>query len=227
MKHLMRFNLIEILLTVAVIAFGVSVILGMLPRGLLMTREAGVESYASEIIDQMAGFFFTEPNAVSGLTASATAGATADPDVMANYIGLLKYMDLATTMEEPESDYFARTGTSGVFKVKNTDGVYVIVMGDTYDDGEGETENRVDFSGMLRVWQETPDDVYIVALNDVEMNAEKTAWKTGFPALSKFSAQKQASASHGIERVCMELSYPLSRPYNQRTKRYYSFEVKQ
>ena len=220
MRHAKHFNLIEILLTVAVIAFGVSVILGMLPRGLAMTRSAGMESYASEIIDQMAGFFFTEPDAVSGLPSPAPSITDAiDSSVMTNYISLLKYMDL-TPVQSPESDYFTGTGTSGVFR--RASGVYVIVMGDTYTN-DGETENRVDFSGMLRVWKETPNDVYIVTLNSVEMNSEKTAWGAGFPDLSEFSAKKQTS--HGIKRVCMELSYPLSLPYEQRTKRYYSFDV--
>ena len=36
-----HFNLIEIVLTVAVIAFGVVVILGMLPKGLRAARNAG------------------------------------------------------------------------------------------------------------------------------------------------------------------------------------------
>ena len=229
MRHAKHFNLIEILLTVAVIAFGVSVILGMLPRGLLMTREAGVESYASEIIDQMAGFFFTEPNAVLGLPGTAPDITDAiDSSVMSNYSGLLKYMDL-TPVQSPESDYFTGTGTSGVFR--RASGVYVIVMGDAYDDGDGETETRVDFSGMLRVWQETPS-VHIVALNADAISSETGEGDEHFPNLradvtggADFSAI--AASSPGVVRVCMELSYPLSRPYNQRTKRYYSFEVKQ
>ena len=51
-----RFNLIEIVLTVAVISFGVAVILGMLPRGLQAVRNAAMESYSSEVIDEMASY---------------------------------------------------------------------------------------------------------------------------------------------------------------------------
>lgn len=222
MKRHRQFNLIEIILTVAVIAFGVTVILGMLPKGLSATRAAGMESYASEVIDQMAGFLYQ--NGASGIPAAATAGASTDANVVPNYTGLLKYLNLAV-VASPESTYFERTGTPGVFKVKGANGVYAIVMGDTYVESDGETENRVDFSGMLRVWRESSVTGSVVTLDDVQIDASGTRWADTFPKFSNFSAQE--GALPGIVRVCMELSYPLSLEYDQRTRRYYSFEVKQ
>ena len=48
-----NFNLIEIVLTVAVVAFGVVIILGMLPKGMTAARNASAASYASSVIEQI------------------------------------------------------------------------------------------------------------------------------------------------------------------------------
>ena len=53
-KH--YFNLIEILLTVAVISLGVVVILGMLPKGLRASRNVAAVSYASGVIEEFGTF---------------------------------------------------------------------------------------------------------------------------------------------------------------------------
>ena len=244
MKHAMRFNLIEILLTVAVIAFGVSVILGMLPRGLALTRSAGMETYASEVIDQMAGYMFdvgaaglseyTESTEASYLSAMTTA---LDKNIMDGYLRLIGSTAdtgaAGTDQAAAEgSCKFYRTGTAGVFRVDAgsgaaKQGIYVIVMGAYNNQTGSDAESRVDFSGMLRCWkrplkvralrQTTRPPTIVGSGAAADWAAESTKRDTAFEAA-------EITLKDGAV-LCMELSYPLTLPYDQRTRRYYSFEV--
>lgn len=237
------FNLIEIILTVAVIAFGVVVILGMLPKGLSASRNAGMQSYASEIIDQMASYL--QANGASGITPEFTTDTaeknfidsfvsddTTDRLIMNSYPKLAEYNDLSQTLPGSLSSDFSRTNTAGVFQLNGShsyeESVYIIVMGDTYTDdvgGDHETETRIDFSGMLRVWKR-PRAYESVRVNDSTNYFSKTdAEKEGDFKLEVPELPLGASGNIKGATVCMELSYPLSLPYDQRTKRYYSFEV--
>lgn len=255
----MRFNLIEILLTVAVIAFGVSVILGMLPRGLSMTRSAALESYTSEIIDQMAGHMFelgpgdlaeytaaTEGNYLDYMKGSSEdTPTTLDKNIMTGYLNLIgKSADTGAVAatessvkvaEETSSCKFYRTGTAGVFRVDagsgddRKKGIYVIVMGDYNLRSGSDAESRIDFSGMLRCWKR-PLKVRVLRQKTRPPVIDGTGAEAGWADDSTNRDTAFESAEITVEEgsgsvLCMELSYPLTRPYWQRTKRYYSFEV--
>ena len=238
------FNLIEIILTVAVIAFGVVVILGMLPKGLKASRTAGLESYSSEIVDQMASYL--QANGAAGITPEFTTDTaernflndfvsddTTDRLIMSSYPALAGYNDLSQALPGSLSSHFTRTNTAGVFQLNGShsyeESVYIIVMGDTYTDdvgGDHETETRIDFSGMLRVWKRprayervriTP---HVSGTHDCYANHEESSY-----ALEVEDAPMTSTGNIRGATVCMELSYPLSLPYAERTKRYYSFEV--
>ena len=255
MRHAKHFNLIEILLTVAVIAFGVSVILGMLPRGLAMTRSAALESYASEIIDQMAGYMFElgvsgmsdlsdcsddteEKNYIKAMLGDDDdTPTTLDKNIMKGYLKLIGSDDKGEVStsessdkvaEETSSCKFYRTGTAGVFKVDAGSGVaiYVIVMGDYNNQSvAAERESRVDFSGMLRCWKR-PLEVRALRLSTRPPTVDGTDWADAYSSSrSAFEAADPDDTYPTGAVLCMELSYPLTLPYNQRTKRYYSFEV--
>lgn len=269
MRHAKHFNLIEILLTVAVIAFGVSVILGMLPRGLALTRSAGMESYASEIIDQMAGYMFElGVSGMSGLRDCSTetkekdyikamlgsnddTPTPLDKNIMKGYLKLIGSNDNGAVStsensdkvaEETSSCKFYRTGTAGVFRVDAGDGdtnkgIYVIVMGDyNNQSAAAERESRVDFSGMLRCWKRP---LKVRALRQktrpptIDGTGAEAGWAEGYskrddePPTSPgaFEAADPDDTYPTGAVLCMELSYPLTLPYAQRTKHYYSFEV--
>ena len=254
MKHAMRFNLIEILLTVAVIAFGVAVILGMLPRGLALTRSAGMESYASEIIDQMAGYMFeigtgnlseyTEANEANYIDYMKGSGddtpTDLDKSIMKGYLqligssadtGAVATSESSDKVGEQDSCKFYRTGTAGVFKVDagsgNTKkGIYVIIMGDYNNRTGSDKESRIDFSGMLRCWKRP---LKVRALRQktrpptVDGTGAEAGWAENSTKRDEFEAAEITLKDGAV--LCMELSYPLTLPYNQRTKRYYTFEV--
>ena len=82
-KQRYNFNLIEIVLTVAVISFGVVVILGMLPKGLRAARNTATVSYASEVMEQM-GYYIQNQNLAN--LPSDFADVADSADVKAKYM---------------------------------------------------------------------------------------------------------------------------------------------
>lgn len=258
MKTRYRFNLIEIILTVAVIAFGVVVILGMLPKGLAASRTAGFESYSSEIVDQMGNYLqrngakAIEPTISEGeesdflskdFKSAETTPGKLDRTIMAAYPKLVSYIDLSKNFDNEKvitddgpqnlDELFSRTNTAGVFKLKDgtqkyEQGIYVIVMGNSYSNviaTDKETETRIDFSGMLRTWKRSRSYENVRVNNDTDYFSQPDTDKETNFKLDVLDAPMTSSGDIKGAVVYMELSYPLSLPYAERTKRYYSFEV--
>ena len=204
-----HFNLIEIVLTVAVIAFGVVVILGMLPKGLRAARNASMESFATDVIDQMCNYLSYSNSAREELEE-----ITNFPD-MSNYDNI-KYVQLLSG----DSDGFKQVNVYGLAASTSKKGLYAIVRGETVNNG-GDNEAVVDFSGLLYVWR-SPAQYSAVKANHKGDEADKMH-DCGKENCT-FS-RETVSESERTVQVNMELSYPLSLPYEERTKRYYSFEV--
>ena len=221
-KKIYHFNLIEIVLTVAVIAFGVVIILGMLPKGLRAARNAGIESFATDVIDQMCNY----------LSYSNSVNLELDPFKDDVYKNLDRYDSLNhVALLSGESGGFKKVNIYGIAARANSadndkKGVYVIVRGEELAvDKEGNTpisEAVVDFSGLLYVWTSDASYSYLKA-NHTGSETDKMH-DCGQNGCS-FSNGKIDKSSQTVQ-VNMELSYPLSLPYDDRTKRYYSFEVK-
>ena len=111
-----HFNLIEIVLTVAVIAFGVVVILGMLPKGLRAARNAGMESFATDVIDQMCNYL-----AYSNSAREELEEITTFPDLNAH--NNLMYIKLLSG----DSDGFKKVNVYGLAASTTKKGLYAIV----------------------------------------------------------------------------------------------------
>ena len=220
------FNLIEILLTVAVIAFGVTVILGMLPKGMRASRNSAAVSYASDVIEQIGGYL--QKNGANNINATSFDAAIDknDSNVMKDYISLVEYAyDPTKTIS---GDSYSKTGTAGVFRCKDKD-AYVVVMGDVQE-VDGEKEYRIDFSGLLRVCKKDVKGNFI-AIDHSKHSESASCFENdeycGIAGIDKsgrgFTLEKDVDILGST--VYMELSYPLSLPYDERTKRYYSFDV--
>lgn len=219
-KRIFHFNLIEIVLTVAVISFGVVVILGMLPKGLRATRNAGIESYASDIIDQMSAFIINDSTARSNIDSFATFNPV-DFDNL-NYVALLS----GSASTPDAGGNFPRVNDYGMSRHSSINGLYAIVRGENISIG-GDTESRVDFSGLLYVWRtdirrRTLSANHVAALDENKLHDCGNG--SGTNKCTFECSIDNAPLSAGFT-VNMELSYPLSVPYAERTKRYYSFEV--
>ena len=223
-KRIFHFNLIEIVLTVAVISFGVVVILGMLPKGLRATRNAGIESYASDIIDQMSTFIINDSTARSNINTFATFDPADFDDL--NYVALL-----SGSVSTPDADAggdFPQVNIYGMSRHSSINGLYAIVRGENISVGT-DTEARVDFSGLLYVWRSTSRYRTLSANHAAGLDDNKLHDCGNGSGGSRCSFEYTTTNVHNSDgfTVNMELSYPLSVPYAERTKRYYSFEVTQ
>ncbi len=232
-----RFNLIEIVLTVAVISFGIAVILGMLPRGLQAVRSAGMESYSSEVIDQMASYL--QQRGAGSITVEIKTDkekdflkdikASTDEDIMTKYAQLVSQSDLG---KDFDVSGFNRTNATGVFRYSDgTDdkdkSIYVVVMGDEVK-VDDDVRRQIDFSGMIRTWKR-PREFNTVRIKHIEKGVTSEKLPDDHDCIEKgcdengFDKQKLDEISGAV--IGMELSYPLSLPYKDRTKKYYVFEV--
>ena len=225
MKRQYNFNLIEIVLAVAVIAFGVVIVLGMLPKGLNASRNAATVSYASSVIDQIGGALFKEGTA--GIKSDNFNNSARDAeDITKNYIALAAYIDdregLENSSLKNKFSYFSR----GMFKYKDADDVYVVVMGDSREIN-GERETRLDFSGMIRVCKKS-DVKTAAAVIKHSSTGEHECFDEDGNANCVTNSDKFEKKERELSgsTVYIELSYPLSRPWADRTKVYYSFDVK-
>ena len=227
------FNLIEILLAVAVIAFGVTVILGMLPKGMRASRNSAAVSYASDVIEQIGGYLQKNgASAIDDNTKSFDDAVNAnDSNIMKDYVTLVEYAyDPSKDMSDVSG--YKRTGTAGVFKCNDKD-AYVVVMGDVQD-VDGEKERRIDFSGLLRVCKKSDVKGNFIVIDHGNhtgscFNGSEHCGTAGIGKTGKGFALDKGDDGDGVDvlgsTVYMELSYPLSLPYEERTKRYYSFDV--
>ena len=226
-----HFNLIEIVLTVAVVAFGVVIILGMLPKGLQATRSSSTVTYSSSVIDQLAGHLQTYGS--QGVTSTGfDDGVVDDEAVTGNYLALISHVD-DNNFNNSDFVWFSR----GVFKYKGADDVYVVVMGSEQEFEGGEKESNVDFSGMIRVCKQTGSDrkgTFAAVTHDgVTSGSTPPDGHECFDSDGNLKCGANHTKFHAEEKeikgatVYMELSFPLSLPYAERKKVYYSFDVKE
>ena len=221
-KH--YFNLIEIVLTVAVVAFGVVIILGMLPKGMTATRNVAAVSYASSVIDQIGGALQQHGADSINSTAfnSSAISSTTEKTVTQDYPKLVMYIDNIAAMPSALKDKYIPFAT-GVFKCEDLNDVYLVVMGNS-EEIDGERINNIDFSGMIRVCKKDSSEGSIIKLAHSSHDENHTCLKDSDGSL-QCSLQ---SDKHVFETatVYIELSFPLSRPYDERQKMYYSFDAK-
>jgi len=218
------FNLIEIVLAVAVIAFGVVIILGMLPKGLNVARSSAAVNYASSVIDQIGGALLKE--GANGIKTTGDFENKADDEnITRNYVALAEYIDNPNGLSGTLADKFSYF-SHGMFKYKDADDIYVVVMGDSRE-VNGERENRLDFSGLVRVCKKETVTGKAVTIKHTSNGDHECFDDDGTPncvtGSDKFESGEQTVK--GVT-VYIELSYPLSKPYADRTKVYYSFDVR-
>ena len=157
---------------------------------------------------------------------------------MKNYLSLIGGDN---TANEFDVSKFKRTAAVGVYRLDDNaensgnayKSIYIVALGNmvTID---GDSSAQVDFSGMLRVWKR-PRVYEVIRINhkgsigvaEDKINDDHDCMDDADAPCGSGSSgfeRKNAEAEQGAT-VVFELSYPLSLPYSDRTKRYYVFEV--
>lgn len=201
-KH--GFNLIEITLSIAIIAFGMSSILVLFPVGMQTTTEAVADSVVPDTADYV----------MSYLQAMIDVGWRDESGKMRDTNAVLSALDDEKTDPEktnPGELEFERLDeissdtekALNLFRAKNEKGVYLYEQSyypSNTDDFDNEAEKVVDFAAVVLVWKEPASYIYR-------------------------EAEKVQCEENSAVTLCVEISYPAAKPYNAREKQFYRLEL--
>ena len=201
------FNMIEVVLAMAIIAFGMTSILGLFPVGLNALKASMADNSCSDAIDQMGGYLKNQAEYSVTTFSSMISAGTALPAVKTSTCGV-KSPD--TLSSEFITDYL-KSDTSTYAPVFSDWNIYMVPSGANfpyiYFIVQGPINSKAyDFAAMVLVWK-----------SPVIYNMKNSS---GVP--TKFTDTAYAEFA-GLN---FEVSWPLQKPYAEREKRYYYVEVK-
>lgn len=207
--------MIEVVLAMAIIAFGMSSILGLFPVGLNALKSSMADNYCSDALDQMVGYLKNQAEYSSTKYTTLTgAGGLPDAAGLTTILGASRSNVVnGSTLDGFSTsflgDYRANvTSTfSRVFTDMNIFQVQTYSMPYLYFIVQGQiTSKNIDFSAMLLVWK-----------SPVTYNVKDS---------SGIASQRTDTTYANLAGINFEISWPLEKPYAQREKRYYYVEVK-
>ena len=212
------FNMIEVALAMAIIAFGMTSILGLFPVGMNASRNAIAENASIDSIEQFAGYIrsLAESNSTNFDNLFTNGGATPLPTVTG--LPTAAAIDTATAAFLDQFRIDRTTNQIAGFSLYNSlnsDGtlnpaIYFVVQG---PDGSA----NCDFMAMLKVWR-----------SPVSMNFRIDSSAVTNPARTNNDVNYGWGGGLNIE-----ISWPLSKntstfkgiPYAERQKRYYYIDI--
>lgn len=203
--------MIEVALAMAIIAIGMTSILGLFPVGLNASRTAMAENYSVDAVEYVSGYLknLTESNRPSYYQVFMPTNANALPDqiTMNGYRTAAGLDDLCKDFLKAYPDFTAPVYTynsilKGIYSFKDGDKtpyVYFVLQGSP-------DSKSYDFSAMVLVWRSPVSSA--VATGDA------SSW-TPWPAV--------ADNYLYMSGVNIEISWPLEKSYSEREKRFYYF----
>lgn len=198
------FNMIEVALAMAIIAFGMTSILGLYPVGINASRNAIAENSSIDAVEQFAGYIKSRAESSSSGFDSLFSNATGSLLTIAGLPGDAS-IDTATTTflgDFKTSRTLNQIPGFSLYRCPANTGIYFVVQGP-----EGSV--NCDFMGMLKVWR-----------SPVGMNFRIDSTTVANPVLTNTDANYGWGGGLNIE-----ISWPLQMPYAAREKRYYYVDV--
>ena len=197
-----RFNLVEIVIALGIVAIGVTAVMGFLPMGLNASRDAIADNYAADSGDQLLHYLSSTIQEDWSQLANIH---TQPPDVATGSGDLTTDWTVITGTNIYTRDYPTSDGDKTVYRIlQQTD-----VIDGTDDDGDGLIDNGtpttvVDFDAMVRIWK-TPTSAW-------EYNGST------FAPVTDTGYAKRALLN-------LEISWPAVVNFGARRKTYYALEV--
>ena len=141
-----KYNLIEITLSIGILAIGITAIMSLFPLGLQETKGSIAENYSCEAADSMLAFIARESyNSARWNELFGTSGDTGE-------IHETKPTSIATNTDgwtHEEGDIYS-TGTNGVYGLKVT---------------SGNNDDIVDFTGEVLIWKKHVENIIAAGEN--------------------------------------------------------------
>ena len=202
------FTLVEVTMAIGVIAIGMMGIMALLPIGFQATKRAVGDNYSSELADQFLNLVAMQCKAYSSDDGGATVDGWGDwitDDAASGSPELIPEAKADTSdLNSVSPGDKLLDGIEGIYKADQAKGLYYV------DAKSGASaESVTDFSAVMALWKEEIPYKY-------DSNAD------GKIDLTDTSA---AIPYENAVRLYLEISWPASIPYKQRTKRYYVRDV--
>jgi type II secretory pathway pseudopilin PulG len=233
------FNMVEIVLAIAVIAFGMSSILVLFPVGLNASRDSVADNYSSCSVEQFISYIQTfsanpadtspadgVPDNYNNLFISSLGGSDV---LLPDVTGKATATDINTDSEK-FVDYLMQSLAGGpalnpvktgwdIYRAAENGGtsgskksIYFMVH---RSNGTSAATPKYDFMAAMAVWKSEVRDIvktsYSANNGEVLFNSGATATAD----LYKYSGM-----------LNVEISWPLNKEYSQRRKRYYQFIIR-
>ena len=230
--------MIEVVLAMAIIAFGMTSILGLFPVGLNALKSSMADNYCSDSIDQMVGYLKNQaeysPATFSKLTGDfTTAGglptaAELKLAVGADRSGVVNGKKLDDTSGHPPNDHPAAFLSD-----------YRANALDDYPEISDWNIYQVPRSGTAPYAYPLPSSPYVYFIiqgaqglqksRNIDFSAMLLVWKSAVTYnmnVGSVPTSYTDTAYAQFAGINFEVSWPLEKPYAQREKRYYYVEVK-
>lgn len=213
-KHqLGRFTLIEVTMSIAVIAIGMVGVMALFPIGFQASRDAIGDNYSSEAASNFLHVIAQQCKAYSdnGTTVDGWGEWITNNPNKANDPAILQLP--VSKPSDANIENIAKKTVNGAVLGDGLGGYTNDACGMYFDDNginglfyvESKTGDMVDFSGAIALWIESIEC-------DSNGDGVIDGLDSGIPP------------AYAV-RLCMEISWPIGRPYNQREKRNYVLEI--
>ena len=196
MKKQRFFNMIEVLLALAISAVGITGILGIIPLGLRANRDAMADTFVTDIANSYFAYLNLEASKAASFEAFVTSGI---PFSLVSFSNSVETSDDVTvsTAQNPIDDLPARTIE---LQDIDRDGV-------TWAEGEAGTHKYLKITVGKAGENVLPD-----------FEADICGWKS-YPNDIPDVDNANADGKRNLIRVYLEVSWPVNVPYAKREKR--------
>ena len=198
------FTMVEVTMAIGVIAIGMMGIMALFPIGFQAARDAIGDNYSSEMADQFLHIVAMQCKAYSTDDGGTTTDGwgrwiTGDPNDGASVSATLVPTDKAGAAATNDQENNINNVTPGTTEViPGIPGIYYPTSaGNGLFYVNSKSNDVIDFDAVMALWQE---DIVYNSAGDTIPNEIAT-------------------------KLCLEISWPVAKPYKYREKRYYVMEI--
>ena len=217
-----RYNLVEVILALGVVAIGVVSIMALFPIGANASRDASMETYAANVADEMLQLVKYQLKETDGKTqtqidnvwndllngsSSKITDDGPDKDSVKNMLTAINTtkLDDSSVWKKPNSTWSALSNGNTIYQNQSHEQVFQLLSRKDDSDNLGDDEDAViDFRAIAYIWKEK------ITLDKTLKSSDESKGEVGY--------DKGA-------RIIVRVMWPAEIPYEARQKADYVLEV--
>lgn len=222
------FNLVEILLALGVIMFGLVCLLGLFPLAAKVTSDATMETYATSSAEELMAFITEQATTAEGSTTADSRWENWISDSSAKIpgaqpSGMLGSDEAAHQEEIQKASNWEKVSDRQrrIFRHKTQKGVFMLVSlrGDKGTDQDIDLADeddlaRIDSRVLITVWKEPITRTYKTGSTDTDSSYQfgvRLNMKVGWPAERPEAGEDEGGTLRPLRTICL-YSFDLLRP---------------